>query len=193
MNGGNRRKMLAGIPSLIPTRVEIMKRDRNRVQRERCVDLRGSIPKQAGGWAPYSDTEYCVSGFLLTDRVPRPYLGNQTQDDWDDWTILRLDYGLEGVAISVVLGFSEDTQSRFSSPNFRATEVRYACIDMPQSIREMIMAEHFGGSDILDIDNRIPSFFVHLAKIARFNRVVTKGTRLTYEFRYLDQKPGFVL
>ena len=182
--------MLAGTPSLIPIRVEIMKRDRNRVRRERCVDLRGIIPKRAGGWAPYSDTEYGVSGFLLTDRVPQPHFGDLTQDDLDDWTILRLDYGGEGVEISVFFGFSEDTQSVFCSPNFRATEVRYTCIDMPQSFRESVKAEHFGESDISDIDNRIPSFFVHLAKIARFNRVVTKGTRLTYEFRYLDQTLG---
>jgi hypothetical protein len=135
-------------------------------------------------------------------HVPQPRLGDLTQDDLDDWTILRLDYGVEGVEISVLFGFSEDTQSIFSS-NFRATKVRYSCIDMPQSLGESVKAVHFGESEIFDndifsegisdINNRIPSFFAHLARIARFNRVVTKGTRLTYEFRYLDQTPGFVL
>jgi hypothetical protein len=169
-----------------------MKSNRNKMRPELGVNLRGNIPKRADGWGPYSDIDYGVSGFLLTDLPPQLYLGNQTQDDWDDWTILRLGYGCEGVWIPPLIVFSEDTQSIACSTNFHATEVRYACVGMPQSIRQRIMEGHFRGCYLSDIDNRIPSFFEYLAKNTSFNQVVTKGTRLTYEFRYMNPTLGFI-
>ena len=92
---------------------------------------------------------------------------------------------LAGSCYPAIPAYSYEADTGTNS-EFRAMQVKYACINIPQPARDALVKKHLPSLNS-DFGRQLKRLFKELHQIARFRRHATRGSTFTFEFEFRNE------